>query len=116
MLQHLSSSGKRCLPVWMISMTLLFSSCYTYRISTQAQAGTETIKPIHANSFLWGLVQSPKTLTTPNCDSLDVNGMAEVTMKTNLGYSLITVATLGIWSPMKITYKCGKPCKKTETL
>ena len=102
--------------VWAASATLFFSSCYTYRVATNAQAGTEALKPITVHSLFWGLVKNPKEIHTPVCDSLGVNGMAEVTMRTNFGYALITVATLGIWSPMKVQWKCGKPCKKTGTL
>lgn len=115
MMQHLSNRSKYSLPVWLLSITLLFSSCYNYRIATRAQPGTE-VTSATAHSFFWGLAQKPSTITTPNCDSLDVNGMAEVTMKSNFGYSLITVVTLGIWSPMKLEWKCSKPCKKTDTL
>lgn len=103
---------------FMLVMTLaaiIFSSCYSYRISTHAQAGTE-VSSVNANSYLWGLVQKPKSLTTPNCDSLGINGMAEVKVKTNVGFALITIATLGIWCPMKIEWRCGKPCKVTDTL
>ena len=39
---------------------LLFSSCYTYKVSTQAQPGGEYSKPITAHAFFWGLVQKPK--------------------------------------------------------
>jgi len=34
-----------------------------------------------------------------------------VQVQNNFGYSLITVLTLGIWSPMKLQWKCGKPCQ-----
>lgn len=92
------------------------SSCYNYRIATHAQAGTEYATAT-AHSFFWGIIQSPKNgIATPVCDSLQVNGMAEVLVKSNFGYSFITVATLGIWSPMKISWKCGKPCQKIGSL
>ncbi len=94
---------------------VLFSSCYTYRVATQAQPGTEVSKKT-AHAFFWGLVQKPPEIHTPVCDSLGVNGVAEVTMKTNFGYALITVVTLGIWSPMKVEWKCSKPCKKSGEL
>jgi hypothetical protein len=93
-----------------------FSSCYTYRVATHAQAGTELSKPVTAHVFFWGLIQKPKQITTPVCDSLQVNGMSEVTVKNNFGYSLITVVTLGIWSPVKIQWRCSKPCKKSGSL
>jgi hypothetical protein len=91
--------------------------CYTYRIATEAQAGAEPSKQITAHSLFWGLVQKPKDyIHTPICDSLGVNGLAEITVKTNFAYSLVTVVTLGIWSPAKVQWRCGKPCKKTGTL
>ena len=107
---------RNMIPVWMITLTLVFSSCYPYRVSTHAQPGAEASKPITVHSLFWGAVQKPKEIHTPVCDSLDVNGMAEVTMKTNFGYALITVVTLGIWCPMKVEWKCSKPCKKTGVL
>ena len=97
--------------------TFFFSGCYTYRIATEAQAGVEPSKQITAHSLFWGLVQKPKDyIHTPICDSLGVNGLAEVTVRTNFAYSLVTVITLGIWSPVKVQWRCGKPCKKTGTL
>jgi len=98
------------------AFVVLFSSCYSYRVATQAQAGTETTKTITAHSLFWGLVKKPTEIHTPLCDSLQINGLAEVTVKSNFGYSLITVLTLGIWSPMKLEWKCGKPCKKSGEL
>jgi hypothetical protein len=99
--------------IWFIAATLSLSSCYSYRVTTEAGPGTEASKPVTAHAFFWGLVQKPSEIHTPVCDSLGVNGMSEVTVKSNFGYSLITVATLGIWSPVKIQWKCSKPCKKT---
>jgi hypothetical protein len=101
----------------LLSSLVFNSSCYTYRISTQAQTGAEATNSVTAHSFFWGIVQKPKDyIHTPVCDSLGVNGMAEVTVKNNFGYALITVATLGIWSPVKLQWRCGKPTKKTGIL
>jgi hypothetical protein len=97
-------------------LLVLFTGCYNYRVATRAQAGAEVSKAFTAHSYLWGLLQKPPTIPTPICDSLEVNGLAEVTVKTNFGYSLINVVTLGIWCPIKMQWKCSKPCKKTETL
>lgn len=98
-----------------LSLTLTCSSCYTYRVETKAQAGSE-VSHANVNSYFWGAIKSPATITTPLCDSLNVNGMAEVTVKSNFGYSLITVVTLGIWSPSRVEWKCGKPCQKVGNL
>ena len=115
-MQKNSSHPAQQFALCLIAVTMLCSSCYSYKIATQAQPGTETSKPVRASSFFWGLVKKPTIIRTPVCDSLEVNGVAEVTVKNNLGYALITVVTLGIWSPMKLEWKCSKPCKKTGTL
>jgi Bor protein len=104
------------IPVVCLAIVMFLSSCYSYRVATQAQAGAEATTTITTNSFFWGLVKSPKEIHTPVCDSLGSTGMAEVTIKNNFGFALITVATLGIWSPIRLTWKCGKPNKKTGTL
>jgi len=113
---HQFSYFKKMAIVWLVTCTLFFSSCYSYRVATQALPGTETSKTVTAHSFFWGLIKKPTLIHTPVCDSLEVNGIAEVTVKTNFGYAFITVATLGIWSPMKLEWKCSKPCKKSGTL
>ena len=92
-------------------LALSLSGCYTARVATHAQPGAE-VSGQNVNFFFWGIVQSPQRVHTPICDSLGVNGMAEVTVKSNFGYSLITVVTLGIWSPTRLEWKCGVPCQK----
>jgi hypothetical protein len=66
-----------------------------------------TQKTVHA--FFWGALQqnlvtpdSSATAKTPaNCQS-----MRQVKLPVNYGYSLITVATLGIWSPTRVAWQC----------
>jgi len=111
--QHYSAQYRKLFLA--LSLTLILSSCYTARVATQAQPGAEVSRQT-VNFFFWGIIQSPKRVTTPICDSLNANGLAEVTVKNNLGYSLITVVTLGIWSPTRIEWKCSKPCQKVGTL
>ena len=96
------------IPAMLVVCGMLFSNCYSYRVATHAQPGTE-FQTRTAHSFFWGLVQSPKEIATPICDSLNANGVSVVQVQNNFGYSLITVLTLGIWSPMKLQWKCGKP-------
>ena len=107
---------RRSVALWLIGASVCFSSCYSYRVATQALPGAEVSKTMTAHSLFWGLVKKPVGIATPVCDSLGLNGVSEVTMKTNLGYAFITVATLGIWSPMRVQFKCCKPCKKDGIL
>jgi hypothetical protein len=114
---HKKSVSFRLLTIlFLTGILFFFSSCYSYRVATQAQAGAETTVTVTAHSFFWGLLKKPSEIHTPVCDSLGANGMAEVNVKNNFGFSLITVATLGIWSPIRLEWKCAKPCKKTGIL
>jgi hypothetical protein len=99
----------------LLLLLALFSSCYSYRITTHAQPGTD-VQSARAASLFWGLAQSPKQLMTPNCDSLGLSGIAEVRMRTNVGYIFLTVITLGIYCPMKVEWKCSKPCQQVQHL
>src|ERR1700755_1387408 len=103
-------SRQNHVPMALMACLLMLSSCYSYRVATHAQGGAE-MNHKTAHSFFWGLVQNPKEISTPICDSLNANGVAVVQVQNNFGYSLITVLTLGIWSPMKLQWKCGKPCQ-----
>jgi hypothetical protein len=97
------------LTVLFIESTL--SSCYSYRIATHAQGGTEPIKVI-GKSYAWGLLQNPPLISTPICDSLDARGMSGLRMKKNFGRNLVTLITLGFYSAVEIEYQCGKPAPK----
>jgi hypothetical protein len=99
-------------------LLILHAGCYTYRLATHAQSSTDELITTKktAHSLFWGLLNKPQAVMTPNCDQLGVNGVAEVTVKTNFGYALLTIATLGIYCPVTISWKCAKPCNPTGVL
>jgi hypothetical protein len=89
---------------------IVLQSCYHYHITTSgSDPGTNYHKKT-VSSFFWGLVQ--QNIVASNCDSLKINSLDEVHVKNNFGYAVITVITLGIWSPMTIEWKCSKPCSR----
>ncbi len=98
--------------VIVILLPQILFSCYSYRVATHAQGGTEPIKVIGKSSF-WGMVQNPPLISTPICDSLDARGMSGFRVKKNFGRSLVTFITLGFYSAVEIEYQCGKPTPKT---
>ena len=94
---------------------LLFStqSCYHYRVQApRHDPGTE-YQSQTAHNLFWGLAKS-KDIKPANCEKS--NALDEVYISTNFGYALLTVATLGIWCPVKIQWKCSKPCNKTGNM
>ena len=97
--------------------TCLFAlqGCYHYRISSAHFDPSTSYSKKRVDSFMWGLVQKRNNgidVVANNCDSLNVNSLDEVRVSTNFGYALITVITLGIWSPLKLEWKCAKPCAR----
>lgn len=98
--------------IFSLVFTQIISGCYSYRIATHSQGGTEPIKVV-AKSYAWGMVQNPPLISTPICDSLDARGMSGLRVKKNFGRSLVTFITLGFYSAVELEYQCGKPTPKT---
>ncbi len=96
--------------ILIIAFFLIFQSCYHYHVTTSNFDPSTHYQKKNVSSFFWGLVQ--QNVIASNCDSLKINSLDEVHVKTNFGYALITVVTLGIWSPMTIEWKCAKPCAR----
>lgn len=80
-------------------------------VSPKPQKGRQnelTKRTVHA--FLWGALQqnllppapSASYKTPANCKSMRV-----VKFPVNYGYSLITVVTAGLWSPMRVAWQCA---------
>ena len=103
------------LAVILLTAALSFSNCVTYRVQTQKQEGTE-YEQRQVSSLFWGILQSPKVVTTPICDALGSPGMSEVNIRRNFGDYLLSAVTLGIYNPATLKWKCGKPCPKTGNL
>lgn len=83
------------------------TGCYHFRVMAPNPDPVTEYKSETMHSLFWGLIQS-KPLRPANCESS--NGIDELHVSTNFGYALITVATLGIWCPMKVEWRCSKPC------
>jgi hypothetical protein len=97
---------------YLVVVLVVCSGCYHYRITPPKFDPATEYKKETVHIFFWGLVQcSP--ITADNCLA---NALDEVVVDNNLGFSFITVATLGMWAPMQIRWKCSKPCQRTEEL
>ncbi|MBW8682950.1 Bor family protein [Chitinophaga rhizophila] len=99
-----------------LSAILLCSGgCYSYRLATQAlpSTGNSPRNRIRTCSLFWGLLNKPQIIHTPVCDSLGVNGVAEVRVRNNFGNALLTVCTLGVYCPLTLEWQCSTPCSPT---
>ena len=82
----------------------LLQGCYQFRVIPKDSPPATFKNKITTSAYLWGLVE-PKRIPADNCHG---NGMSNVTVKTNLGFSLISILTLGIVMPMTIEWECAK--------
>jgi len=93
-------------------IALFLPSCYHYRVTveTPEPATDYYTKKSVKHAFLWGAIQ-PKPWKADDCKA---NGIDEVMVTTNFGYSLLTVLSLGIWCPMTAEWKCSKPDESSQ--
>ena len=107
----LHPDGKKILLVLCILFVVIMESCYHYRvINTRNDPGTEYRDTV-MRSYLWGLVNKPQNFHVPNCADTCA-ALDEVVFSKNFGQSILTVITLGIVSPVKVEWKCHKPCQR----
>jgi hypothetical protein len=99
---------KKIIPLVIVLISL--SSCYNTRVFTTKFDPSTGYESQVVHNLFWGIIQ--KNAIAKNCDSMQINTLSEVRVKTNIGYSLINVITLGIWNIQEIQWKCGKPCRE----
>lgn len=101
---------KRLFLILSILFIITLQGCYHYRvINTNNDPGTEYRDTV-VRAYFWGLVNKPQDFHVPNCP--DNTALDEVVFSKNFGQSFITIITLGIVSPVKVKWKCHKPCQR----
>jgi len=107
---------RRCAAVCLLTILLTGSGCMTTRVVSQYDTNTIANSPLNRRTtwtYAWGLVQ-PKDIN-PKC-SPSFNHLNSVSAKTNFGYLLLSVVTLGIVVPMQVEWTCAPPDPATETI
>jgi hypothetical protein len=102
----------------LFSMILLLvsQSCSTIHIISKYDCNTVANNNVNSKTtwtFAWGLVQ-PKDID-PHCEP-SFNHLNKVTVKTNLGFILISAVTVGIVIPQHVEWCCAPQEIKTDTL
>jgi len=89
-----------------VAALLLAGACFQYRVAAPGPVSPGVTEPKGEVlwAFLWGFI-----VESPRVDNCQGQGMAEVTTKSNLGFAIITVATLGIVSPLQVEWRCAPP-------
>lgn len=110
---------KKLVPFSIITflLTSAISSCTTvHGYQTGGPQGRETgnqpsteWESKNSNTFFWGAVR--QDVQIENCKLGDGSrlNIEEFKIQKNFGRIVATVLTLGIWEPMKVSWRCAKP-------
>lgn len=82
-------------------MLFILSSCMSTHIVAKHDSDNPVPEQVTKWNYFWGLVQPEVVETGSLCKSI-----CQVTVKNNLGYILLSAATLGIVVPTSVEYEC----------
>jgi hypothetical protein len=102
--------------IGILAFLLVSSACSTTKIVTKYDCNTAVHNTVNAKTtwtYAWGLVQ-PKDID-PKCEP-SFNHLNKVVVKTNLGFILLSVVTLGIVIPQHVEWCCAPQNIPTDTL
>jgi len=100
--------GKRPIVVLVFAVSVLAAAgCSTTTVSVPNPDPVTEYRERNttAHTFFWGLVQDPQTVVATNCES---NSLDNVRVSTNYAFALVTVLSLGIWSPLEVNWRCAE--------
>lgn len=90
--------------VLIVCFLSLQTGCYHYHVTAPKPDPATDYEHRTVHSYFWGLIQSDN-VRAEDCLS---NALDEVHITTNFGYSVLSVATLGIWMPLDVGWRCAK--------
>jgi hypothetical protein len=94
---------------WLVIAAFPLSGCYHPRVAAvQQPIGIDPTSQEESEtlwSIAWGLAQDSAD-TSASCDGA---ALQSVTAHSNLAFDLLTVITIGFFSPVTVTWRCAKP-------
>ena len=93
---------------------LVTSGCYHVRVIVPKPDPSTEYKKQTVQKLAWGAL--PKKSDIPASDCRNNTSLDEVRASSNLGFSLLTVGTLGFWSPSQVEWRCSKPRETPGTI
>jgi hypothetical protein len=81
----------------------------------QNMPGTEW-KTRNLNSFLWGLIRQDLPVTNCRLANGQRLGIEEIKIGQSRLQVLGTFLTLGLWMPMRVSWRCSRPPSQSGTL
>lgn len=86
-------------------------SCYHFRVTSHEDVPLAEFQATRW-CFLWGIFESPIELAARHDDPrfrCESGRLRETSVKTNFGYALLTVLSLGTIVPADVTWSCATP-------
>lgn len=90
----------------MVLLVLLLNAaaCYHANIETGATPSTQTVEKKWASGWIYGLVPPSTVATSEKCP----NGVSKVETQLSFANQLVSILTLGIYTPMDIRATCAQ--------
>jgi hypothetical protein len=87
-----------------VALLIVTGACYHATIETGLTPSAQTIEKHWASGWIFGLVPPSPVQTAQKCPS----GVAKVDTQLSFTNQLVSILTLGIYSPMDITVTCAE--------
>jgi hypothetical protein len=109
----------------LLAFSLLAVGCYRYHLLVPEPDPVVTACHRTVHALAWGLI-THDTRTT-HCETGTVpdsvrtvceqsNAIGQLRVSSNFGYSLLTIVTLGFWSPVDLQWQCAKTVEPPGTI
>jgi hypothetical protein len=89
--------------VALAAASVLLTSCWHVTVTSAATPATTVIDKPFQNSFIYGLVPPPEINTGTDCP----NGVSKVETEHSFINGVVTVLTLGIFTPIHVRVTCA---------
>lgn len=90
--------------IGLVALVVSMTACYHQVVNTGQPAGNTEIDVPWAQGWFWGLVAPKPIETRTQCPS----GVATVMTETSFANGLVSVLTLGIYTPVHVRITCAR--------
>lgn len=113
--------GKTLLACLLSGMLAGCSTFHVYQIGGHGDRESQNMPDtewmyVKRNSYLWGLVRQDLPITNCKDGAGRRKGMEEIRVDRTAAQGLASMLTLGLWTPVRIGWRCNKLEGQTGTL
>ncbi|MBA3895143.1 MAG: hypothetical protein H0X69_15905 [Gemmatimonadales bacterium] len=111
---------KAILCTTLVGLQLMTGGCYRYHLLAPEPDPVVTACRRTVHALAWGLITHDTRAS--HCEGAvpdsvasacqQSNAIDQVMVTSNFGYTLLTIVTLGFWSPVRLEWHCAKPVEE----